>query len=61
MPLSFKITIRIEYLHPMIFAVSNVDDTPIIDRDGVLRWADIANRDVEKAIKILLKEKDKTE
>ena len=29
----------------------------IIDRNGVLRWADIANRDVEKAIKILLEDK----
>ena len=36
-------------------------DYYIIDRNGALRWADIANRDVEKAIKILLEEKDKAE
>ena len=43
------------------YKANSYPDYYIIDRDGVLRWADIANRDVEKAIKILLKEKDKTE
>lgn len=43
------------------FKANSYPDYYIIDRNGILRWADIANRDVEKAIKILLKEKDKTE
>ncbi len=43
------------------YKANSYPDYYIIDREGVLRWADIANRDVEKAIKILLKEKDKTE
>jgi hypothetical protein len=32
-------------------------DYYIIDRKGVLRWADFANGDVEKAIEFLLAEK----
>ncbi len=43
------------------YKANSYPDYYIIDREGVLRWADIANRDVEKAIKILLEEKDKTE
>ena len=43
------------------YKANSYPDYYIIDRNGVLRWADIANRDVEKAIKILLAEKDKTE
>ncbi len=43
------------------YKANSYPDYYIIDRNGVLRWADIANRDVEKAIKILLEEKDKTE
>ena len=43
------------------YKANSYPDYYIIDRNGVLRWADIANRDVEKAVKILLKEKGKTE
>ena len=43
------------------YKANSYPDYYIIDRNGVLRWADIANRDVEKAIKILLAEKDKAE
>jgi thiol-disulfide isomerase/thioredoxin len=43
------------------YKANSYPDYYIIDRNGVLRWADIANRDVEKAIKILLEEKDKAE
>ena len=43
------------------YKANSYPDYYIIDRNGVLRWADIANRDVEKAIKILLEEKGKTE
>jgi cytochrome c biogenesis protein CcmG/thiol:disulfide interchange protein DsbE len=39
------------------YKANSYPDYYIIDRNGVLRWADIANRDVEKAIKILLEEK----
>jgi thiol-disulfide isomerase/thioredoxin len=43
------------------YKANSYPDYYIIDRNGVLRWADIANRDVEKAIKILLEEKDEAE
>jgi cytochrome c biogenesis protein CcmG, thiol:disulfide interchange protein DsbE len=43
------------------YKANSYPDYYIIDRNGALRWADIANRDVEKAIKILLEEKDKAE
>ena len=43
------------------YKANSYPDYYIIDRNGMLRWADIANRDVEKAVKILLKEKGKTE
>ena len=39
------------------YKANSYPDYYIIDRNGVLRWADIANRDVEKAVKILLEEK----
>ena len=39
------------------YKANSYPDYYIIDRNGVLRWADIANREVEKAIKILLEEK----
>ena len=41
------------------FHANSFPDYYLIDRSGVLRWADIANSDVEKAIGILLKEKAK--
>ena len=41
------------------YRANSFPDYYLIDRSGVLRWADIANADVEKAIKILLKEKKK--
>ena len=44
---------------PCIRSVPHTNDYYIIDREGVLRWADIANRDVEKAVKILLEETTK--
>ena len=31
-------------------------DYYIIDRQGNLRWADVANKDVEKAVELLLKD-----
>ena len=43
------------------YKANSYPDYYIIDRNGALRWADIANRDVEKAIKILLEEKAKAE
>ena len=43
------------------YKANSYPDYYIIDHNGVLRWADIANRDVGKAVKILLKEKGKTE
>ena len=39
------------------YKANSYPDYYIIDRKGVLRWADIVNRDVEKAIKHLLAEK----
>ena len=39
------------------YKANSYPDYYIIDRNGVLRWADIVNRDVEKAIKHLLAEK----
>ena len=41
------------------YRANSFPDYYLIDRAGVLRWADIANADVEKAIGILLKEKKK--
>jgi cytochrome c biogenesis protein CcmG/thiol:disulfide interchange protein DsbE len=41
------------------FHANSFPDYYLIDRSGVLRWADIVNSDVEKAIGILLKEKVK--
>jgi len=41
------------------YRANSFPDYYLIDRSGVLRWADIANADVEKAIRILLKEKKK--
>ena len=38
------------------FKANSYPDYFIIDRNGNLRWGDIANKDVEKAIEILLKE-----
>ena len=43
------------------YKANSYPDYYIIDRNGALRWADIANRDVEKAIKILLEEQGKAE
>ncbi len=42
------------------YKANSYPDYYIIDRNGVLRWADIVNRDVEKAIKYLLAEKPAT-
>ena len=42
------------------YKANSYPDYYIIDRNGVLRWADIVNRDVEKAIKHLLAEKPAT-
>ena len=42
------------------FAAYKADSYPdyfIIDRKGNLRWGDVSNADVEKAIKLLLEEK----
>lgn len=39
------------------YKVNSYPDYYIIDRKGVLRWADFSNADVEKAIEILLAEK----
>jgi hypothetical protein len=36
--------------------VNSFPDYYVIDRKGNLRWADMANKDVEKAIQLLLKE-----
>jgi cytochrome c biogenesis protein CcmG/thiol:disulfide interchange protein DsbE len=41
------------------YRANSFPDYYLIDRSGVLRWADIVNSDVEKAIGILLKEKPK--
>jgi cytochrome c biogenesis protein CcmG/thiol:disulfide interchange protein DsbE len=38
------------------YKVSSYPDYYLIDRRGILRWADVANNDVEKAIEILLRE-----
>ena len=38
------------------YKANSYPDYYIIDRKGILRWADIVNRDVEKAIKHLLAE-----
>ena len=38
------------------YKVSSYPDYYVIDRRGILRWADVANNDVEKAIEILLRE-----
>jgi len=38
------------------YKANSFPDYYIIDRRGILRWADIVNRDVEKAIKHLLAE-----
>ena len=38
------------------YKVSSYPDYYLIDRKGILRWADVANKDVGKAIEILLKE-----
>ncbi len=38
------------------YKANSFPDYYIIDRKGILRWADIANRDVEKAIEHLLAE-----
>jgi len=38
------------------YKVDSFPDYHIIDRKGNLRWADMANKDVEKAIELLLKE-----
>ena len=38
------------------YLVKSYPDYYLIDRQGTLRWADVANSDVEKAIEILLKE-----
>ena len=38
------------------YKVKSYPDYYLIDRKGTLRWADVANSDVEKAIDILLKE-----
>ncbi len=43
------------------FAAYKADSYPdyfIIDRKGNLHWGDVANRDVETAIKLLLAEKE---
>ena len=39
------------------FKANSYPDYYVIDRQGNLRWGDIANKDVEKAIKELLAEK----
>ena len=41
------------------FKANSYPDYYLIDREGVLRWADVANSDVEKAVEILLKEQPK--
>ena len=38
------------------YQVKSYPDYYLIDRKGTLRWADVANSDVEKAVEILLKE-----
>lgn len=38
------------------YKVNSFPDYYVIDRKGNLRWADISNKDVEKAIELLLKE-----
>ena len=38
------------------YRVNSFPDYYVIDRHGILRWADVANKDVEKAIEILLRE-----
>lgn len=38
------------------YLANSFPDYYIIDRKGILRWADIANLDVEKAIQLLLEE-----
>lgn len=38
------------------YKVNSFPDYYVIDRKGNLRWADMANKDVEKAIELLLKE-----
>ncbi len=38
------------------YKVKSYPDYYLIDRKGTLRWADVANSDVEKAVEILLKE-----
>lgn len=38
------------------YHVKSYPDYYVIDRKGILRWADVANSDVEKAVEILLKE-----
>jgi len=38
------------------YGVNSYPDYYIIDRSGNLRWADLANKDLEKAIELLLKE-----
>jgi cytochrome c biogenesis protein CcmG/thiol:disulfide interchange protein DsbE len=39
------------------FKANSYPDYYIIDRNGILRWADFMNEDVEKAIQILVAEK----
>ena len=41
------------------YKANSYPDYYLIDRKGVLRWADVANSEVEKAVEILLKEEKK--
>ncbi|MFT4589896.1 MAG: cytochrome c biogenesis protein CcmG/thiol:disulfide interchange protein DsbE [Limisphaerales bacterium] len=56
--IKYAIALDIDGATMKAFKANSYPDYFIIDRKGNLRWGDIANRDAEKAIELLLKEDD---
>lgn len=54
--IKYPIALDIEGATMKAFKANSYPDYFIIDRQGNLRWGDVANKDAEKAIELLLKE-----
>ena len=54
--IKYPVAIDVDGATMKAFKANSFPDYFIIDRKGNLRWGDVANRDAEKAIQLLLKE-----
>ena len=52
----YPVALDAEGLTGKLYMNDSFPDYYVIDRQGNLRWADVANKDVEKAVEILLKD-----